>query len=145
MKNHTSVPMKILSLGEDGYHILCKVKINGKKYRALIDTGATKTVLSKTILNKLPKLEPVNLEEEKSHGIGDSPLEIDYYLLKNMRIGKRKIKPYVVGLMDVAHVDAMYLQLGHQPFDILLGGDVLKKYKLILDYGKKKLYIPRKK
>ena len=145
MKNHSSIPLKILSLGEDGYHILCSIKIKGKKYRALIDTGATKTVLSKTILEKLPKLEPVNLVEERSQGIGDIPLDIKYFLLKNLRIGKRKMKPFVVGLMDVAHVDAMYQQLGLKPFDVLIGGDVLKRYKMIIDYGKKKLYIPKKK
>jgi len=44
------IPLAILNLQEDGYHILVDVQLFGQPFKMVVDTGASKTVLDKTTL-----------------------------------------------------------------------------------------------
>ncbi|MCW3119561.1 MAG: hypothetical protein JWM28_3643, partial [Chitinophagaceae bacterium] len=44
------IPLEILNLHEDGFHLLVEVVVYGKPFKAVVDTGASKTVFDKTIL-----------------------------------------------------------------------------------------------
>ena len=52
MTKTTSLPLKLLIIEGDGFHIMLHAKINGKKAAMLIDTGASKTVFD---LNRITK------------------------------------------------------------------------------------------
>ncbi|MEO6302168.1 MAG: hypothetical protein ABIP51_03240 [Bacteroidia bacterium] len=49
----THIPFKILSIDNEGYHLLLKLHINRKVSKVLVDTGASKTVFDKTRIEKL--------------------------------------------------------------------------------------------
>jgi hypothetical protein len=56
-------------------------------------------------------------------------------------IGKIILKNYLAILLDLSHVMTTYRQMGIQPVDGVLGSDILKKYKAVIDYRRKKLVL----
>jgi predicted aspartyl protease len=48
----TTVPLELINLHDDGFHLLVEVVVFGQKFNAVLDTGASKTVLDKTIVEK---------------------------------------------------------------------------------------------
>ena len=52
----TNVPIEILPIEDDGFHLMLKAKINGKKANLIIDTGASRTVFDEILIKDfLPK------------------------------------------------------------------------------------------
>ncbi|MCO4819527.1 MAG: clan AA aspartic protease [Bacteroidetes bacterium] len=139
MKKKVTVPIQVVHLGEEGTHIFCKAKVNGVKARVLIDTGASKTVLSKSFALTLKGLKEVSVSDNSTSGIGPESVEATFVRLRSLRFKSLKIKKLVVGTIDVSHVDAMYDTLNVKPFDMILGGEVLESYNVVIDYKKQQL------
>lgn len=133
------LPIEIVSLGDEGSHIFCKAKVNGKKARVLIDTGASKTVLSQEFADSLKNLRPVDIDDNTTSGIGPDKVDAQFAKIKKLEFKGLTVKKLIVGTIDVSHVVAMYHSLGLKPFDMLLGGDVLEMHQAKIDYRKKQL------
>jgi hypothetical protein len=141
MKKKIVVPIQVIRLGEEGTHIFCKGKVNGFKVRILIDTGASKTVLAKAFADEMPRLKPVDVEDNTTSGIGPDAVDATFVMVKKLEFKSLKIKNLVVGTIDLTHVKEMYETLGVEPFDLILGGEVLETYNAIIDYKNKKLIL----
>lgn len=128
------IKTKRVDLGDEGCHIFCKGIINGEKVRILIDTGASKSVISSALADKLIDLEYVDMPDNETSGIGPEKVVARFARLKKMKIKKLKIRDLIVGVMDVSHVQEMYDRFGHKSFDVILGGDILFEYKALIDY-----------
>ena len=139
MKKKIIITIKVVQLGEEGTHIFCKAKVNGLKARVLIDTGASKTVLAKSFADKLGKLKKVKVDDNSTSGIGPESVEATFARLKSLKFKSLNIKKLIVGTIDVSHVANMYETLGVEPFDIILGGEVLEEYDAVIDYRRKLL------
>jgi hypothetical protein len=111
MKKHI-VPVEVLELQDGDYHLFISAYVGRKKIRLLIDSGASKTILSKA------------------------------YCKESFRIGNFKIKNFVCGVLDISHVSEIYSQLQLPPFDGVLGCDILVSYAVTLDLKRKLLIIP---
>lgn len=141
MAKKQTIKIEIAHLGDEGTHIFCKGKINGKKARILIDTGASKSVLSEEFAQKLKNIKHLDLSEEenKASGIGAEKVDTQFSRIKSLRFKKLKIKKLIVGTIDVSHVKALYASLNIEPFDFILGGEVLEMHNGIIDYKAKTL------
>jgi len=132
--------IEIVALGDDGFHLFCKAKMNGKKIRALIDTGASKTVLSSSYAKKLGKKKYVEVLENETSGIGPEQLQPEFIEVKSIELGKIKVKKHVIGILDMSHVVDLYKKLGIKPFDLLIGSDILLELNALIDFGRAQLY-----
>lgn len=131
------IKIDIQALGDDGFHIFCNVKVNGKKCRALIDTGASKTVLGKDFIQKF-KLETfVPQGDNQMTGIHPEAMEVQFAKIDTISFSGLKFKNLVTGLIDLEHVNLQYQTLNIKPFDLIIGGDILYKGKAIIDYKSK--------
>ena len=140
-----SIPIKILSIDNDGCHLQAHITINGKKANVIIDTGASRTVFDKTRIKKFVKTKAEKIHDKLSTGLGTSTMESHELEIKTLGIGKLKINNYKTVLLDLSHVNNSYSQIKIKPIDGVLGSDVLHKYKGVIDYGKKKLILISKK
>jgi hypothetical protein len=142
-----TVPFKILSLDADGFHLMVKMKINGKPANLIIDTGASKTVLDKTRISKYVKETDFKLHDKLSSGLGTNTMQSQSTLLKRIKIGDAEITDYTIVLLDLSHVNSSYEQLGLKPVEGVLGSDILLQFNAVIDYEKKimKLKFPKKK
>lgn len=133
-----SIPIKILKL-EGGFHLLINIRVNGKPARLLIDTGASHTVFDKgQILNFLKK-EKFEKHDKLSTGLGTSDMKSHLAVIDKISLGKKEISNYKTVVIDLSHVNVAYKHVKQKPIDGVLGSDILKKYKAVIDYGNKKL------
>jgi hypothetical protein len=133
----TTVPFKILSLDAEGFHLMIKVKINGKSANLIIDTGASKTVLDRTRVSKYVKERDFISHDKLSSGLGTNSMESHMTLLKKISIGDLVINDYTTVLLDLSHVNGSYQQIGLKPVEGVLGSDILLLYNAVIDYEKK--------
>jgi len=135
----STIPFKILSLDADGYHLMVKVKINGKAANLILDTGASKTVLDKTRVAKFVKESDFKTHDKLSSGLGTNTMESQTTVLKKLTIGEVEMKDYITVLLDLSHVNASYEQIGLKQVEGVLGSDILMQHKAVIDYEKKVL------
>jgi len=56
-----------------------------------------------------------------------------------MSIGELKIEQFEVAVLDLSTINMAYSQLNHPEVLGVLGGDILVKYKAVIDYGNQSL------
>lgn len=120
-------------------HLELKVSINGVEGRFLLDTGASNTCLG------LDSIDFFNLQtdfsEIKAAGAGASEMDTQISLKNTLEIGKWKRKNVSLVLFDLSHVNNALQRYDTQPIHGIIGADILKKGKAIIDYPKKTLFL----
>ena len=129
----------IEQLGDGGIHIFCRGKLNGTTVRILIDTGASKTVISKKLREEFKDLEDVEILDSRTAGIGKEMMQADFVILPSLEVGGIIVKDLVAGVIPLDHVDEMFNELGIKPFQMILGGDFLLMTRAVVDYRKKEI------
>lgn len=138
------VPLQILRIENDGMHLLAKTKINNKVARLVVDTGASRTVLDKNRIHRFVKEKEFVKHEAVSTGLGTNTMESHIAEIRKFQIGKVTLADIVFVLLDLSHVNQSYSQIGMKEIDGVLGGDILMKYKAVIDYGKRKMILKTK-
>lgn len=135
--------IKILveEIEKKNYHLFIALDIKEQPARLLIDTGASKTVFDRKQVLKFVKEKKIKAYESRSVGLGTSNVETSVVKLKELQRGKLKIKSFEVAVLDLAHVNESYRQLGLPLIDGVLGSDFLKKYAAVIDYRKEELVL----
>ena len=139
MRRYIEVPLQLLDIEGDGFHIMVKGKIHGKEARFLIDTGASRSVFdTKTITSFID-----NLQFEKKEGltadVGSSDLESSTFVIDHLSIGELEITDYEGVALDLENIHEMYAKLHLPHIDGIVGGDLLHEYKAVINYRAKKI------
>ena len=127
------------ALDKNGYHIFLTTKLNDKKCRFLIDTGASHSVIDKTYFEKKLNEKKLKTVKQSTTGLHSSTTESHYGKIKTWAIGSFTIKSFTFAAIDLGHVNNTYKSLGKPKIQGILGSDILVKYKVIIDYGKLEL------
>lgn len=140
------IPLEVLELQGDGYHILVDVSLFDQHFKMVVDTGASKTVLDKTTLlqSGIPeeKIENTNII---STGLGTNTMESFLLELPTFEIGKWKVKKFMTAVLDLSAVNYAYEQMNLPPVIGVLGGDILVPYAARIDYQKQTLTLRDRK
>ncbi|HJP62345.1 MAG TPA: aspartyl protease family protein [Mucilaginibacter sp.] len=129
----TIIPLEIIDLHEDGFHPLVQVSVFGKPFTLVLDTGASKTAFDHgTLLNEDTKLE---VSDRLSTGLGTNDMVSSTAIIRDMQIGDLLIDGFEVAVLDLSSINIAYRQLNHPEVLGVLGGDILMKYKAIINYG----------
>ncbi|MBD1430993.1 MULTISPECIES: retropepsin-like aspartic protease [Sphingobacterium] len=136
------IPFEILTLQQDGYHIILHIELLEKKFKMVLDTGASKTVLDRTTL-----LE-AGIDEQKlietsilSSGLGTNEMQSAIFILPYLRIGDWECKKFEVAVLDLSTINFAYSQINADPVVGVIGGDILNKYGAVINYKKKTLQL----
>ncbi len=131
-----TVPLQIIDLNEEGFHPLVTIKVFGKKFTVVLDTGASKTAFDKDLLQKANKKALITESNILSTGLGTNNMASYAAAITDMRIGRLKIPEFEVAVLDLSTINFAYAQMGHPQVLGVLGGDILMKYKAVINYGK---------
>lgn len=135
MKRSVKLPITYQQLEGDGFHIFTEIKVFGDTYFALIDSGASKTVFSSMFIEKYPQIEIIEIEDNNiAAGIGEGKVEAQMAKFNLIELGRAKVYDLYCGLIDLEHVSETYKAMGLQPFDVIIGGDILKLLNAEISY-----------
>ena len=119
-------------------HYLIEAKINGINGKFILDSGASNSCVCTTQENKF-KLETKISKISASSATSE---------MSNTRISKKNLVSICkwentndLVTFDMRHINKTFNEKEIEPVDGIIGADVLKKSKAILDYNKNKLYI----
>lgn len=133
------IPLQLLSIEGDGFHLQVKVKVNGKPALMIVDTGASRTVFDKTQIANFLQLEEVAEHDRVSTGLGTSNMISQVVTLGRFSLGKLQLKLFPAVVLDLQHVNHTYDALGFAPIVGVLGCDVLVAHKAVIDFVKKSM------
>jgi hypothetical protein len=143
-KNRIAIPLQIIDLHEDGFHPLVEISVFGKSFVVVLDTGASKTAFDQTMLFQAYENAVVTQSDRLSTGLGTNSMASSTAIIRDLYIGELLINEFEVAVLDLSTINIAYRQLGHPEVLGVLGGDILMKYKAVVDYGKKVLKLKRK-
>lgn len=143
---YCKIPIRLIPIEEDGFHLMVTAYINRKKANLLIDTGASKTVFDlQRIRNFIPEGEhSFERNPHMSTGLGSSTIESHMTTLKAFRIGDISLKDFPTVLLDMAVVNQSYALLGIPAIDGVIGSDLLKTLRAQINFlsSSLKMYYP---
>ena len=139
MRRYIEVPLQLLDIEGEGFHIMVKGIIHGKEANFLIDTGASRSVFDpKTISNFIDDIQ-FEKKEGLTAGVGSSDLESSTFKIDTFSLGELEIADYEAVALDLENIHEMYDKLKLPHIDGIIGGDLLKKHKAVINYRNKKL------
>lgn len=132
-----SVPIQLINLQEDNFHLLVEIVVFGQKHFAVLDTGASRSVFDTSLLEQhVPTLEVVDDMQASTIFSSSSSSQGTIPILK---IGKLTLKNYPALGLDLQGVSNTYVELGQPPIAGIIGGDILAKFNAKIDYKNKVL------
>ncbi len=142
-KDRIIVPLQIIDLQEDGFHPLLNISVFGKPFILVVDTGASKTAFDQTMLLQAHQQAVVTLSDRLSTGLGTNTMASSTAIVNDMYIGSLLIDEFEVAVLGLSTINIAYRQLGHPEVLGVLGGDILMKYKAVINYGKQVLKLTK--
>lgn len=120
-------------------HFEIKASINGVKGLFILDTGASNSCVGFEAAETF-KLKAKD-SEIKAAGAGAIDMSTKISKKNMVKIGKWKKDKIALILFNLSHVNTALLSHNSQPVDGIIGADVLKKAKAVIDYEKRQLYL----
>ena len=128
-------PIQIIELEEENFHILIEGHFEHEEPSCwIIDTGASKSVLDINLKSFYEVIDSDNLDDYQSAGINQGMMETSVGNMKQLNFGNLKITGHKVALIDLNHVNEIYGKYTNFRIAGLLGGDILMRYKCLIDY-----------
>ncbi|WP_353134222.1 aspartyl protease family protein [Pseudopedobacter sp.] len=131
-----NVPLQLINLQGDGFHLLVEVVIYGERFNLVLDTGASKTALDKDTIELLIDDHSViqHLPDQHAVGLGTTTMERYMIMIPEFMIGNLVVKAYEVPIFDLSTIKYAYQQLKLPSVIGVLGGDILMEYEALIDY-----------
>lgn len=130
-----TVPLILINLQDDGFHLLVEIVVFGEKLFAVLDTGASRSVFDKTLMEK--NIEGLTISEETQAATIFSTAATFTGIIPKLKIGKLSLKNYPAVALDLKAVTETYLSMGHPPISAIIGGDILMEYNAKIEYYKR--------
>ena len=133
-KGYSSVKLIFL----ETKHYLIEAKINGIKGRLILDTGASNSCICISLEDKFKVISKDS--KEKASSANSEMTHTKISKSNAIQIGKWEDKINLISF-DMNHINNALSQKKVPPIDGIVGADILKKSKAVLDYKTNRLYL----
>ncbi|AXT51504.1 acid protease [Aquimarina sp. BL5] len=120
-------------------HFEVKAMLNGIAGNFIVDTGASNSCVG------FDAVEKFNLfaqdSDVKAAGAGATDMLTQLSKKNTLQLGKWSKKSISLILFDLTHVNTALIAHQAEPVDGIIGADVLKRGKAVIDYERKCLYL----
>ncbi len=137
------IPLQLINLQGDGFHLLVEVVVYGQNFKAVLDTGASKSAFDKEIIESLAVDGIIHMPDQHAIGLGTTTMERYVAHFAELKIGDLIIKDYEAPVFDLSAVKYAYEQLNLPPVIGVIGGDILMDYHAKIDYESLTLVLKR--
>jgi len=119
-------------------HYLIEAKVNSITGRFILDTGASNSCICTSLEDKF---EVISEDSKEKASSANSEMTHTKISKRNViQIGKWNSNASLI-TFDMSHINNALSQKKIDPIDGIIGADILKKSKAILDYKSNKLYL----
>lgn len=133
-----TVPLQLINLQDDGFHLLVEIVVFGKKLLAVVDTGASRSVFDIAFIKQHIDVKETFESQATTLFSTTSTLQAT---LPEVKIGRLRIKDYYAVGLELEGVNETYQGLGHPPIAAILGSDIFLRYHAIINFKKLRLYL----
>ena len=119
-------------------HYLIEAKVNSVNGKFILDTGASNSCICSSLENKFKVISKES--KEKASSANSEMTHTKISKSNAIQIGKWEDKIDLISF-DMNHINNALSEKKVPPIDGILGADVLKKSKAILDYKTNRLYL----
>ena len=133
------IPIQLLDIEGEGFHVMIQGKINGMEANFLIDTGASRSVFDPTVISRFVKNPEFKKKIGITAGVGGSDLESSTFVIDTLSLGDIEINQYEAVALDLENIHENYQKLGLPAIDGIIGGDLLYRLKATLNYRLRKI------
>ncbi|MBC6109789.1 aspartyl protease family protein [Pedobacter fastidiosus] len=137
-----SIPLKLINLQDDGFHLLVEIVVFKQKHFAVLDTGASRSVFDKGLIESHLS-ETLHVSDEINAATLFTTTTTIQATIPELKIGKLKLKDYETVAFDLQSVSDTYQQFGHPPIMSIIGGDILMKFKALINYDTMELILSK--
>ena len=131
---YISVKLKLLKTN----HYLLKACINGVEGKFILDSGASSSCVCLSLESKFK----IDSKKNKIKASSATSNMEDTRLSKNNTIELRKWRSTInLVSIDMTHINRVLSEKETESVDGIIGADVLKKSKAVIDYESNKLYL----
>jgi hypothetical protein len=85
----------------------------------------------------------LNTSDRLSTGLGTNSMASSTASITDLYIGDLLIDEFEVAVLDLSSINNAYRQLGHPEVLGVLGGDILMKYKAVINYEDQQLILKK--
>ena len=133
-----TVPLKLINLQDDGFHLLVEIVVFGGKHFVVVDTGASRSVFDKSFIKQHVLIEDTEETHATTLFSTTSTLQA---IIPELKIGRLRIKDYNAVALDLDAVNQAYEAIGGSSIVGILGSDILLQQNAIVNFKKMKLYL----
>lgn len=133
------IPIRLLDIEGEGFHVMIQGKINGMEANFLIDTGASRSVFDPTVITKFIENPTFEKKEGITAGVGGNDLESSTFIIQSLSLGTIELSNYEAVALDLENIHENYRKLRLPAIDGIIGGDILVKLKATLNYRLRKI------
>jgi hypothetical protein len=132
------IPLKPHIIDNDGIHLHLDAILNGTPVNLLLDTGASRSAISRKIALVLDSGYANPVSNIESFGFGDN---FDSFVAEvaSFKFYGKLLQNYQMAIFDFSPLNEMMGRMGFPEIDGMLGGDLLKAVDAKLDYGTEKI------
>ena len=134
MRRTFHIPLSIVELEPDNYHLICRGRVNGQPLRLIIDTGASHSCFDTQFITSIQQDAEMTENDGLSVSIGSDDFASHITTLKQFKLGQFELNDYQVVLLDLIHVYQAFLTLQLPTIQGFIGSDFLRRYGAIIDY-----------
>ncbi|MDY0202276.1 MAG: retropepsin-like aspartic protease [Bacteroidales bacterium] len=139
-----NIPFIVKETEDGSFHPIVQAEIDGQPIFLIIDTGASRTVLDKRLVNSYTVSENIN-QEAFAAGINAQKLEVEQAVVPNLKIGDVVFSNLAVFCTDLKPVSALFEEISQTPIDGLLGCDFFHSHNATINFNEKIITIDKPK
>lgn len=120
-------------------HYKFDAKINKIRGSFILDTGASTSCIG---IERIEQFSLLSEDSEiKAAGAGAINMETQMARNNSFSVGKLKLSETDFIIFDLSHVNEALRQASENSIDGIIGADLLKKYRAVIDYGRNCFYL----
>jgi hypothetical protein len=129
------LPLQVVDLQGDGFHLLVEVVVFGQNFKAVLDTGASKSAFDMDIISSLaPQDQIIHIPDHHAIGLGTTTMERYFVNCPQLKLGDLMIENYEAPVFDLSAIKFAYEKLDLPLVIGVIGGDILMQFNGIIDY-----------
>ena len=137
------IPFQVMEIEQGSFHPIILGKIDGLEVNLILDTGASRTVIDKSIAVNLPIIE-IESAEPFAAGINAQRISVEQVEIPSLILGDIDFGKTLAFTTDLSPISQLYTEMMDFPIHGLLGCDFLERYKAVVDFNTRMIVLKKK-